>query len=154
VAAAAGERPPLVIRPFSAEDEAAILSVLGLARLNQGNGYYLVAWEGAEPVGHVHLALTDPPEIQDLAVVEQHRRRGFATRLLAAAEGELRAAGYDAVRLEVSVEDEGVQSLYRACGYVEARLPWRRVKGKIHLRGGPIHVDATLMTFEKRLTVE
>jgi len=43
------------------DDVRRVSSVLGLARLYQGDGVYLVAWVGDEPVGHVHLALTDPP---------------------------------------------------------------------------------------------
>ena len=66
---------------------------LGLARLHQGDGFYLVAWSGEAPVGHVHLALTDPPELQDVFVVEEHRRRGIALAMTSAAEHEARTPG-------------------------------------------------------------
>jgi hypothetical protein len=42
--------------------------VLGLAPLRQGNCVYLVAWEKEEPLGHVFLALIDPPELEDAQV--------------------------------------------------------------------------------------
>ena len=53
--------------------------VLGLARLDQGDGFYLVAWERGEPLGHAHLALTDPPKLQDVSVRPEQRRRGIAS---------------------------------------------------------------------------
>ena len=61
-------------------------AVLGLARLYQGNGFYLVAWENEEPLGHAYLALTDPPELQDVQVRPEQRRRGVASAMTSAAE--------------------------------------------------------------------
>ena len=58
------------IGPLAAAEEERVGAVLGLARLGQGGGFYLVAWEGEEPLGHAYLALTDPPELQDVAVRE------------------------------------------------------------------------------------
>lgn len=128
-----------------------MVEVLGLARLNQGNGRYLVAWAGAQPVGHVHVVLTDPPELQDLEVRPSHRRRGVATALIAAAELEAHAHGSREIRLEVSVTDTAAQALYLGRGYVDAGLPIRRVTGRIDLRTGPIDVDDDLLTLTKPL---
>src|SRR4029453_9163835 len=67
------------IRPLAEGEVERVAAVLGLARLESaGNGFYLVAWEGSEPVGHAHLALTDPPELQDVEVRVDYRRRGAA----------------------------------------------------------------------------
>jgi ribosomal-protein-alanine N-acetyltransferase len=126
-------------------------AVLGLVRLDQGDGFYLVAWEGHEPLGHAHLALGDPPELQDVSVRPEHRRRGVASALTAAAEREVRARGFDRLRLTVGVDNEPAQALYRRCGYVDAGVPPKRVQGTIHLRTGPLEVDDTLLTWEKRL---
>jgi len=123
--------------------------VLGLARLNQGDGFYLVAWDGDEPVGHAHLALTEPPELQDVSVRPEHWRRGIASALTAAAEREARARGFDRLRLEVGVDAEAAQAFYRRAGYVDAGLPPRRVVGTIVIRTGPLEVDDTLLTWEK-----
>jgi ribosomal protein S18 acetylase RimI-like enzyme len=131
-----------------------VTAVLGLARLNQGDGFYLVAWEGDEPLGHVYLALTDPPEVHDVSVRPEHRRRGVASALIAAAERETRAQGAGRLRIAVSIENEPAQRLYRACGYVDAGIPPRRVQGTIVIRTGPIEVDDTLLTWEKRLAPE
>jgi ribosomal protein S18 acetylase RimI-like enzyme len=126
-------------------------AVLGLARLRQGDGFYLVAWTGDAPLGHAYLALTDPPELQDVSVLPEHRRLGVATALTHAAEHEARRRGHDLLRLTVSQDNAGAQTLYRGLGYVDAGIPPRRVQGTIELRTGPIEVDDTLLTWEKRL---
>jgi [ribosomal protein S18]-alanine N-acetyltransferase len=141
------------IRPLAVEDVERVAAVLGLARLEQGDGFYLVAWDGAEPLGHAHLALTDPPELQDVSVRPEHRRRGVATALTAAAEQEARARGFDRLTLTVGLENAAAQALYRSLGYVDAGLPPRRVQGTIMLRTGPVEVDDTLLTWEKLLPV-
>ena len=139
------------IRPLASEDVERVGGALGLARLHQDDGFYLVAWEVGKPLGHAYLALTDPPELQDVSVRSGHRRRGVASSLTAAAEREARARGFDRLRLTVSVENGPAQALYRGCGYVDAGLPPRRVRGTILLRTGPIEVNDTLLTWEKRL---
>ena len=125
--------------------------MLGLARLHQGNGFYLVAWEYDEPLGHAHLALTDPPELEDVSVRLEHRRRGVATALTAAAEEAALDHGFERLRLGVSETNQAAQALYRSCGYLDAGVPPRRVQGTIVIRGGPIEVDDTLLIWEKPL---
>jgi GNAT superfamily N-acetyltransferase len=71
------------IRPLDSSEVEAVGEVLGLARLHQGDGFYLVAWQDVAPIGHLHLALSDPPELQDVAVRPSHQRRGVATALVA-----------------------------------------------------------------------
>jgi ribosomal protein S18 acetylase RimI-like enzyme len=129
-----------------------VASVLGLARLDQGDGFYLVAWNGDEPLGHAHLALTDPPELQDVAVRPEYRRRGVATALTDAAEHESTVRGFDRLQVTVSVENGPARALYRSCGYIDVGIPPKRVRGTIRIRTGPIEVDDTLLTWEKRLT--
>jgi ribosomal protein S18 acetylase RimI-like enzyme len=142
------------IRPLVAEEVERIEAVLGLARLDQGDGFYLVAWEHEEPIGHAYLALTDPPELEDVSVRPEHRRRGVASELTAAAERESRARGFDRLRLTVGVANAPAQALYRRCGYVDSGLPPKRVQGTILLRTGPLEVDDTLLTWEKSLLDE
>ena len=134
------------------EDEDRVGAVLGLARLGQADGFYLVAWDGDEAVGHAHLALTDPPEMQDVEVRPTHRRRGVASALVAAVESEARGRGYRTLRVTVSADGEGPQALYRSLGYADTGLPPRRVLGTVQIRTGPLEVDDTLLTWEKRLT--
>jgi len=142
------------IRLLRADEIDAVTSVLGLARLHQGDGFYLVAWHDDQPVGHLHLALTDPPELQDVSVREEYRRAAIATAMTAHAETEARAHGFDRMRLTVSVDNHAAQSLYRKCGYTDAGVAPKRVKGTIQIRTGPIDVDDTLLTWEKRLEPE
>ena len=125
--------------------------VLALARLHQGDGFYLVAWSDGVPLGHVHLALTEPPQLQDLAVLPDQRRRGVGTALVAAAEDEARARGFHDLRLDVSVDDDVARALYRKCGYVDTGLPIRSVQGRIILRTGPLDVDDRLLVLTKPL---
>ena len=88
-------------------------NALGLARLYQGDGFYLVAWQGEEPMGHLHLALSDPPELQDVQVASDHRRRGVAGdhrrrgvagELIAAAERHARIRGFTAIRVGIGID--------------------------------------------------
>jgi ribosomal protein S18 acetylase RimI-like enzyme len=135
-----------------ADDEVTRVGVgLGLARLDQGDGFYVVAWEGDEPIGHAYLALTDPAELQDVAVREEQRHRGVAVALAEAAEREAAARGVDRLRVMVSVDHEAAQALYRKCGYLATSIPPARVLGTVVIRTGPIEVDDTLLTWEKRL---
>lgn len=144
--------PAWDIRPLRPEEVDVVGAVLGLARLPQASGRYLVAWADGTPLGHVHVAFTEPPELQDLEVRPRHRRLGVGTALISAAENEARARGSDEIRLEVSVRNAAVQALYAACGYSDAGLPIRHVQGQVVLRTGPIEVDDDLRVLTKRLS--
>jgi GNAT superfamily N-acetyltransferase len=139
------------IRELGLDEVDRVASVLGLSRLGQGDGFYLVAWDGDEPLGHLHLALTDPPELQDVSVRAEHRRRGVATALAAAAETAVVARGFTRLRLSVSVDNTAAQVLYQGLGYANAGLPPKRVQGKVQIRTGTIEVDDTLVVWEKQL---
>jgi ribosomal protein S18 acetylase RimI-like enzyme len=128
-----------------------VKAVLGLARLYQGNGYYLVAWSGKDPLGHAYLALTEPPELQDVSVRPAYRRRGVATALTQVAEQEVRSLGSDRMRLSVSADNKPAQALYRRCGYHDVGVPPRHVQGTVQVRTGPIEVDDIILTWEKKL---
>jgi ribosomal protein S18 acetylase RimI-like enzyme len=128
--------------------------VLGLSRLDQNDGFYLIAWCGDEPIGHAHLALTDPPEVQDVSVRPEHRRRGVARALTAACEGEARSRGCDHITVTVSGDNEASQALYGGLGYEDSGVPPRRVVGTMMLRTGPLDVDETLLLWSKRLDSE
>lgn len=142
----------LEIRPLAGDEVEGVGAVLGLARLgSEVKGLYLVAWEGAEPVGHAHLVLSDPPELQDVEVRLEYRRRGVATALTEAAEDEARSGGFDRLRLTVAIDNRPARALYERLGYSDPGVPPRHVRGRIVIRTGPIEVDATLLTREKRL---
>lgn len=139
------------ISVLAGTDIGRVAAVLGLARLGQGDGFYIVAWEVNEPIGHARLALTDPPELQDVEVRPMHRRRGVGSALTLAAEREAAARGAGRLRLTVSIDDEAAQALYHGLGYRDAGLPPRRVQGTIQIRTGSLVVNDTLLTWEKAL---
>jgi len=142
----------LSVRPLRHDEVDRVAEHLGLARLNQGDGFYLVAWEGDVPAGHLHLALTDPPELQDVEVRAEFRRRGVARALVTAAEDEVARRGVARVRLHVSADDAAAQALYLACGYSDSGEAPVHVRGTIQLRTGPLEVDDHLLTWEKELS--
>ena len=141
----------LDVRPLAAVEVAVADARLPLHRLHQSDGFYLVAWEGGEPVGHAHLALTSPLEVQDMYVLPELRGRGIGTTLLRAAEDEARVRGATRLTLTVGVDNAGARRLYEHHGYAECELPPKRVKGTILLRGEPYDVDDTLITLAKNL---
>lgn len=62
-----------------------------------------------------------------LAVAPEQRRRGFATELVRAAEGALRALGCTKINLQVRATNSAVLGLYKALGYaVEDRVSMGR----------------------------
>jgi [ribosomal protein S18]-alanine N-acetyltransferase len=141
----------LQIRHLEDAEVERVASVLDLSRLGQPDGVYLVAWDGEDPAGHVHLALTDPAEAQDLLVRAEHRRRGIGRALVLAAEQEALVRGFHRLRVMVSIENQAAQTLYRSYGYRDMGTPPRRVRGTVMIRTGPIEVDDTLLTWEKGL---
>lgn len=132
---------------------------LPLSRLDQHaaeGSTYLIAWQDDEPVGHAHIAWSGThlglPEIQDVFVLPEHRRRGIASRLTEAAEGEARRRGSNRLSLSVSQEQNpAAKLLYEKLGYVDAGVEPVRVLGQIMLRGRPLDVDDTLVYLVKEL---
>jgi GNAT superfamily N-acetyltransferase len=132
---------------------------LPLNRLDQqraGGSTYLVAWDHDRPIGHAHVAWLNThlgvPEIQDVFVVPEQRRRGFAAQLTDAAEQEARRRGWRTISLSVSEHGNvAARTLYAKLGYVDAGVGPVRVSGTIILRGEPFDVDDTLVYLVKAL---
>jgi GNAT superfamily N-acetyltransferase len=132
---------------------------LPLNRLDQQaseGSTYLIAWEGDRPVGHAHIAWDGThlglPEIQDVFVLPELRRRGIASRLTQAAEEEARRRGWDRISLSVSRSDNPAAArVYAKLGYADAGVEPIRVRGQIMLRGRPLDVDDTLVYLAKEL---
>jgi GNAT superfamily N-acetyltransferase len=144
------------LRPSQVE---AVDQQLPLNRLDQyaaDSSTYLIAWEDDRPVGHAHIAWqrthVGVPEIQDVFVVPERRRRGVATALTRAAEDEVRRRGWDRISLSVSSEgNEAARRLYDRLGYRATGSAPVRVRGTIKLRGRTVEVDDTLQYLERRL---
>jgi GNAT superfamily N-acetyltransferase len=144
------------LRPSQVE---AVDQQLPLNRLDQyaeDSSTYLIAWEDDRAVGHAHIAWerthVGVPEIQDIFVVPERRRRGVATALTRAAEDEVRHRGWDRISLSVSSEgNEAARRLYDSLGYRTSECAPVRVRGTIRLRGRAVEVNDTLQYLEKRL---
>lgn len=100
------------------------------ARQQAGEATYLLAWDGAEVVGHALLlerskyaevvaALGEHPEVNALGVADRALRRGVGTALMGAAAGVAHGRGATRVGLAVEPDNEAAIALYR-------RLGWQR----------------------------
>jgi ribosomal protein S18 acetylase RimI-like enzyme len=140
-----------MIRWLEPNEVLVVGATLGLARLFQGTGDYLVDWRDAEPAGHAYLSWTEPAELQDLEVRVEYRRRGVATSLIAAAETACTRRGASRLQVTVSDANDGARELYDRLGFVDSGAPLRRVVGVVEIRTGPIEVDDWLVMLEKHL---
>lgn len=96
-----------------------------------GLSTYLVAWDGAVPVGHLNLRrmsgapgvaarLGEVPEINALGVWPPERRnQGIGSALVLDAERRVRDAGGSRIGLGVAVENDAARRLYERLGYVD-----------------------------------
>ncbi|MDQ1461595.1 MAG: hypothetical protein QOI08_3079 [Actinomycetota bacterium] len=148
----------LVICELAAAQIAVVDRHLPLNRLDQtgDESSYLVAWENHHPVAHARIAWSGThlavPEIQDVFVAADHRRKGIATALAEAAEADAKARGWEAISLSVSQDkNPAARSLYTRLGYIAANTAPVRVAGLITLRGRSIEVDDTLIYMTKAL---
>jgi len=147
------------VRELEPSDVRHVDQFLPLSRLSEQTGKastYLVAWDGRDPIGHVHIAWTEThlgvPELQDVFVAAERRREGVASLLTRAAEARVRARGWETISLSVSQEgNQPARRLYAKLGYVEAATDPVRVSGPIVIRGQPLEVDDTLVYLLKRL---
>jgi GNAT superfamily N-acetyltransferase len=149
----------ITVEELSASKVELVDRYLPLSRLSDQGGEgstYLIAWEDDRPIGHAHIAWSGThlglPEIQDVFVLPEHRRRGIASRLTEAAEDEARRRGSGRISLSVSQEqNQAAKLLYEKLGYVDAGVGPVRVLGQIMIRGRPLEVDDTLLYLVKEL---
>jgi GNAT superfamily N-acetyltransferase len=89
--------------------------------LRAPDGAYLVGYEGDETVagGGLRRLGEGVAEIKRMYVRPAARSRGVARALLEALEGEARALGYTAVRLDTGPRQLHGLALYRSAGYVD-----------------------------------
>lgn len=150
------KRPPtVVIRPFVAADHEALRALCEEldtrhrqaapwlfmkpereprppghfeSRVQAGSAAVLVADDGDSVVGHIIMAVREPPPfpvfkrqrlgvIDDLAVLHTHRRRGIGTKLLRAGEEWLISAGASVLELNVYEFNVEARAFYEAVGY-------------------------------------
>jgi GNAT superfamily N-acetyltransferase len=126
--------------------------------LHRFNGWtagstYLVAWDGAVPIGHVHIAWEETelelPELQDMYVLPERRSQGVGKLLAHAAERLVSSQGHDRCSLSVSEANTDARRLYERLGYSHASVSPNRVRGTITIRGERFDVGDTLLYFTK-----
>ena len=122
----------LSVRPMSASDISAVLSILEespeAARWSSASllesvlsGISWVAELDARVAGIlIGRAAVDEFEILNLAVAKVFRRRGVATRLVTAVLNSARSAGARRTYLEVRASNEGGVDFYRRMGFRES----------------------------------
>lgn len=115
-----------------------------IADLASGPGAFGLIVEAEAPLGMILCrALAGEAEVLTLAVDPAARRRGVARALVTAAAGAARAAGAQAMFLEVAVDNDGALALYETQGFVRAgRRP------SYYDRGGGVYVDAVVMRLD------
>ncbi len=88
---------------------------------------YRVITPGKEIVAFIFITVAASDgtgHITTIGVAPEHRRRGLARKLLAFAEEALRKRTVNTVFLEVRVDNQAAQTLYRELGYATVqRLP-------------------------------
>ena len=86
--------------------------------------YYRVALEAGQIVGYAGLAADVPEEasVQNIAVRREWQRRGIGDALLRDLLAEAERRGARRVLLEVAVDNEPAQRLYRRHGFVPAGI--------------------------------
>jgi len=94
------------------------------ARFDHGESVVFLACEGAVPLGFAQLypsysstALARVFILNDLFIHENGRRKGVASRLLAAVEGYAWAQGAARATLNVARDNPSAQALYEARGW-------------------------------------
>ena len=88
-----------------------------IASLPEGAvGYCFLSWQPK----YAFYRKLEIPEIQDLNVIPEYRRRGIATAMIAFCEGQAREKGYEHIGLGVGLDASfgPAQRLYVRLGYV------------------------------------
>ena len=91
------------------------------------------------------------PEIQDVFVRADRRRRGVGEVVMLAAERAVAAAGHARVSLSYGIANDTARRFYAKLGYRDAGIEPKHVQGTIMVRSGPLEVDDTLIYVVKDL---
>ena len=91
------------------------------------NHFYAVLDEEALPVGMLWFAVTTKfnarvAYVYDVAIYEEHQRKGHATRAFQALEKELRRLGLAGIALHVFGQNVGAQALYSKLGFLPTNI--------------------------------
>ncbi len=111
-----------------------------LGRIANPNIVYFVALEGGHTVGFIDFELKgESAQILGLAVLDEHRGKGIAKKLLQTATAEITAAGKRRIELLVAQDNEAAKGLYGRHGFA--------VTGKLATKLG----DKDVLVLKKEL---
>ena len=119
------------------------------ARQSAGECVYLVAWDGAEPVGSGELEWAPIPELKNLQVIPTRRSHGVGTAIVAAAEAE--AAPFGRIWIGVTADNPDARRLYERLGYRPAGRTETFSYTHIAADGSTHSITETAEYLEKRL---
>ena len=119
------------------------------ARQSAGECAYLIAWDGAEPVGSGELEWAPIPELRNLQVLPTRRGHGVGTAIVAAAEEE--AAPFGRIWIGVSEDNPDARRLYERLGYRPAGRTETFSSTSIAADGSTYSITETAEYLEKRL---
>lgn len=92
-----------------------------LEMMERGERTYLVARRGSAVVGYAGILFAlDESHVTNIAVADERRRAGLASRLLAELLHDARRRGCVGVTLEVRRGNHAAQALYERFGFTEA----------------------------------
>jgi GNAT superfamily N-acetyltransferase len=104
-----------------------------LEKQERGDAVYLFAWIKDLPAGHLFLkwkgsadefvhskTKEEIPDIEDLFVLDEYRKKGIGSLLLDFADSLARDKGFRKTGLSVSVDDSMVKNMYLKRGFVDA----------------------------------
>lgn len=125
----------------------------------------LVSWNGVLPVGKAMVLFPTHEEwsvsaeregcaeIRDVGVVEDHRRHGVATAMIASLEAAAFERGMSRIGLSVAMADEDApaRALYAKLRYAFAHGPFVTSTDLLDDEGRPIHVGAVMTYLTKPL---
>jgi ribosomal protein S18 acetylase RimI-like enzyme len=153
---AAADGGGIDVRELTPGEVARVDARLPLSRLDWAQTYF-VAWDEDDPVGHAHVAWSGAklgvPEIQDVYIEPDRRRRGVASALSRGIEREAIRRGHRRISLGVGIANNAARRLYERLGFVDAGIAPERVQGTITIRGKPVEIDDTLFYLVKDLPV-
>ncbi|MEO8262443.1 MAG: ribosomal protein S18-alanine N-acetyltransferase [Pseudolysinimonas sp.] len=109
------------------------------AELANAHAHYLVAVDGADDGAHAIVGYagllapigTGQGDIQTVTVAPEARRQGLARTLMLQLINEARRRGAEELFLEVRVDNESAQALYRELGFETVSVRKRYYKGGI-----------------------
>ena len=127
------EEKPVTIRPMDFGDIEAVMAIENEAETGSGwtgtglltylmrdDTLFLVAEEASEVVGYVGLLMVpEESDILNIAVRSDRKRRGIATKLMAAMEKEAAGHGVTVFHLEVRAGNGAALALYERLGFLK-----------------------------------